>query len=538
MFRYVIPPSYGRKFEQFAASRFPALARRCPAFLRHKMTIVSPAALTQQSIPYAKITQFENEFMITFPYGYHAGFNYGFNCAESTNFALERWIEYGKHSIRCLCRSDMVQISMDRFVYKYQPELYEDWCRGVNLTVHPEDKIQRKLSTNKSVKSNFEQIQHQEHVRDERYTCIFRNLAKFDKQKDYALYNNYPPLIRVALCRYEFKKRKGTTSKNSLKLLCLTANLVSQQTYSSYPMIFNGLKQSGKYREQLLDGLWNYQLRNFNVEQRFNQWISQEYSCSICYFFQKNKYSTGWKSCSVFSDLLCTNETNEILSCSQCCLTVHRTCYENLCLAINVDINQETQPWLCQRCLTQTIDDRCTACLLRGGLLISPSHLDNHSFIHGVCSIYQAYDSSTAQIENSCSYCWSFTPLDSRKFSTQIFAQCIEPKCSNSYHVTCGLLNGCTFDFNSDKQTIQPRCHLHIQTARDDPSNMNIVNEQKLLEIIEEDDLIIDEDKRVPTGTRVLINQTNGHNIGQVMKNEVIYHYSVDFGDETYSHDM
>jgi len=67
---------------------------------------------------------------------------------------------------------------------------------------------------------------------------------------------------------------------------------------------------------------------------------------------------------------------------------------------------------------------------------------------------------------------------------------------------------------------------------------MNIVNEQKLLEIIEEDDLIIDEDKRVPTGTRVLINQTNGHNIGQVMKNEVIYHYSVDFGDETYSHDM
>lgn len=43
-----------------------------------------------------KITQEAGEFMITFPYGYHAGFNHGFNCAESTNFATVRWIDYGK----------------------------------------------------------------------------------------------------------------------------------------------------------------------------------------------------------------------------------------------------------------------------------------------------------------------------------------------------------------------------------------------------------------------------------------------------------
>jgi jumonji domain-containing protein 2 len=46
-----------------------------------------------------QITQEAGEIMITFPYGYHSGYNHGFNCAESTNFATERWIEYGK---RCL----------------------------------------------------------------------------------------------------------------------------------------------------------------------------------------------------------------------------------------------------------------------------------------------------------------------------------------------------------------------------------------------------------------------------------------------------
>ena len=103
------------------------------------MTIISPAVLASESIPYGKMTQHEGEFMITFPYAYHSGFNYGFNAAESTNFALERWIEYGKHTVKCTCREDMVKISMDQFVLKYQPALYNDWCRGVNQTAHPED---------------------------------------------------------------------------------------------------------------------------------------------------------------------------------------------------------------------------------------------------------------------------------------------------------------------------------------------------------------------------------------------------------------
>ncbi|XP_075528185.1 lysine-specific demethylase 4C-like isoform X2 [Dermacentor variabilis] len=140
---YCVPPEHGRRLERLAAGFFHNTAQECAAFLRHKMTVISPQVLRQYSIPYNKITQEAGEFMITFPYGYHAGFNHGFNCAESTNFALPRWVEYGKRASQCLCRNDCVKISMDVFVKKFQPERYELWLAGQDVGCHPEDSSSR-----------------------------------------------------------------------------------------------------------------------------------------------------------------------------------------------------------------------------------------------------------------------------------------------------------------------------------------------------------------------------------------------------------
>uniref|UniRef100_A0A7N8XKK0 [histone H3]-trimethyl-L-lysine(9) demethylase n=1 Tax=Mastacembelus armatus TaxID=205130 RepID=A0A7N8XKK0_9TELE len=131
---YVVPPEHGKRLERLAKGFFPGNAQSCEAFLRHKMTLISPSILKKYGIPFEKVTQEAGQFIVTFPFGYHAGFNHGFNCAESTNFATQRWIDYGKQATLCSCRQDMVKISMDVFVRKFQPDRYMLWKAGKDNT--------------------------------------------------------------------------------------------------------------------------------------------------------------------------------------------------------------------------------------------------------------------------------------------------------------------------------------------------------------------------------------------------------------------
>lgn len=85
---------------------FPKDTSQCSQFLRHKSFLASPAVLAKDSCKPNCLVQHAGEFVITYPRGYHAGFNLGLNCAESVNFALDSWLEIGRKAKACQCVSD------------------------------------------------------------------------------------------------------------------------------------------------------------------------------------------------------------------------------------------------------------------------------------------------------------------------------------------------------------------------------------------------------------------------------------------------
>lgn len=139
---YSISQEDARRFENAMKSIWPQDAKNCSQFLRHKTYLISPAVLQSQfNIRVNKLVHYEGEFVITFPYGYHSGYNLGYNCAESVNFATEAWLNYGKIAKKCDCEADSVWIDVEDIERKLRgeptPEFYDetdDDDLGVNDT--------------------------------------------------------------------------------------------------------------------------------------------------------------------------------------------------------------------------------------------------------------------------------------------------------------------------------------------------------------------------------------------------------------------
>ena len=96
---YVVPSSGKALFEAAFRNCIPDLFQQDPTLLYALVTQISPVELQLHGVPVYRAVHYPGTAMITFPAAYHAGFNYGFNVAESVNFAPLDWVKWGYASI-------------------------------------------------------------------------------------------------------------------------------------------------------------------------------------------------------------------------------------------------------------------------------------------------------------------------------------------------------------------------------------------------------------------------------------------------------
>jgi len=125
---YGVPGGASAQFEEVMRTHLPELFTKTPNLLYLLITQFTPRILKENGVPVYTATQNPGQFVVTCPRAYHAGFNMGFNCAESVNFALEDWLP--------ICRLAVDQYRFNRSaVFPYEEFVLRAACKPDGLRV-------------------------------------------------------------------------------------------------------------------------------------------------------------------------------------------------------------------------------------------------------------------------------------------------------------------------------------------------------------------------------------------------------------------
>uniref|UniRef100_A0A8B9RJ58 [histone H3]-trimethyl-L-lysine(9) demethylase n=1 Tax=Astyanax mexicanus TaxID=7994 RepID=A0A8B9RJ58_ASTMX len=456
---YCVRPEHGKRLERLAKGFFPGSSQNCEAFLRHKMTLISPSILKKYGIPFEKITQEAGEFMITFPYGYHAGFNHGFNCAESTNFATRRWIDYGKQAILCSCRKDMVKISMDVFVRKYQPERYDLWLAGKDNAPIDHSKPTPEAAEFMGGKAGEFGPQEPELQRNEQHKKSAVLSSAPSSVCSQALRKNPLSIAAVPTALHCISALPWTSSKPGVASLLFHRTLspsdaLQVHSYEELEEVEEELEevdevgvdsQESDPWARLLAPVWQDRPRSFKAERDFNRRMGlQPPYCAVCSLF--HTYEPGsaaseeqLKTKPLIPEMCFTTSsegslstphlepdgTSRLVSCSKCSVRVHTSCY-----GVPRDTNLEG--WRCARCEANAITQVSYNQILFLGCKELQLIYGNNNVILFTIRCQDSNERLT-----KCQYC-----RKRMKKASGCCVQCSYGRCSSSFHATCAQAAG------------------------------------------------------------------------------------------------
>ncbi|GMS88752.1 hypothetical protein PENTCL1PPCAC_10927, partial [Pristionchus entomophagus] len=329
-----IPPEAADLFERMMSQLFPDDAAKCGAFLRHKNYIVHPDTLRLYGIPFAITTQRKNEFIITLPRGYHMGYNTGLNIAESTNFASDRWVDFGMNSVLCSCKKEAVHINVEAFVKKYRTEEEHEAFKKYWLSPRIDARRHNAMKIGRNYTLNFT---------DSMYSKNENNLF-VEKQYNELRSKHFPhcavceTFLPEDCCEY-----MGQIPDRSRSFV--TSNLLSKKKSKS---VFDEEEEKEEIKEEDDEDSGRFTLD----EPPFDP------------------------------------KEDRVLVCENCKVSVHEQCYSK---RSQYDERDEETPWKCMRCCekdeTRIRAATCVLCELRGGALVKALLGSTSTFVHVVCAL-------------------------------------------------------------------------------------------------------------------------------------------------------
>lgn len=333
-----VPPEAADLFERMMSQLFPEDASKCSAFLRHKNFIVQPELLSLHGIPFSMTTQEKGQFIITFPRGYHMGYNTGLNVAESTNFASDRWVDFGMNYVMCRCKKDSVTIDVSAFVDKYRErEQAEKWRQYWHGSKSDADRA-------KAVQAGK---QYQLHLEDWMYSKQEPNLFS-EREYNRTRSKHFP---HCAVCEAFLPKEccEYTGEVPSRSPRFLSSGIFSKRNVATP---FDSEEEIVRKRKRKDEE---------ETKESFGRPITPEMP--------------------PFDP-----EEDDVLVCENCSVSVHKECYAK---RAEYDTRPETAPWRCVRCCghneIRIRTATCALCELRGGALVRATLGSTPTFAHVLC---------------------------------------------------------------------------------------------------------------------------------------------------------
>ncbi|XP_065511549.1 lysine-specific demethylase 4C isoform X2 [Caloenas nicobarica] len=404
---YAIPPEHGKRLERLAQGFFPSSSQGCDAFLRHKMTLISPSILKKYGIPFDKVTQEAGEFMITFPYGYHAGFNHGFNCAESTNFATIRWIDYGKAA------KLSAELERKKISKSWRHPLNKPPARSPMTLVKQQATSDEELPETTLIE---EEVQETETWARPLVYLWQTRVHNFNAEKEYnAACAEKEPHCAVCTLLMPYYKPGNHDEESPTFGEANSAETLMTENEKTKPLI-----------------------------------------PEMCFIYSEENTENYPSNAFIEED-----GTSLLISCAKCCVRVHASCY-------GVPSHEIHNEWLCSRCRKEAWTAECCLCNLRGGAL---KQTTDKKWAHVICAIAipevrfgnvterTPIDTSRIPLQRlklKCIFC--------RQRIKKISGACIQcsyGRCPASFHVTCAHAAGVLMEPDDWPYVVYITCFRH-----------------------------------------------------------------------------